>query len=347
MKTTLPRTIVLVVAAVSLPLARSADLLLEYTFNDSGPVTQGSERAAWDWPLVFETQAADPVDWHGASGSGVSGKPEDRAFDNRAASAMGSPGDGGRALGGYWDRGPLTSVTFTGWLRTENEVAGSYARLIYWERGGQVYARPDACLRLVTLSGVNATSDPVYSAINEWMFFAITFDGTVSDNNVSFWKGTRTEPVTLASTRSLPEGPFDPSGNRISLANDYSYSSPTQPFDGMMDNFRMYGGAGTSGVLDETEIENLRSLDAVGTFPVIRVRPQLEVALASGPPAGLAFTWWSIMGYDYQIQESSNLNAWNDVTSLAAEGDGNQQQKTLTPLPPTPRFYRLQASPAD
>lgn len=329
-----------------LPTARSAELFLEYTFNDSGPLTQGSERAAWDWPLAFQTQVGEPADWHGVAGSGVSGKPEDRAFDNSAASAMGSPGEGGRALGRYWDRGPLASATFSGWLRTESQVAGTYARLLFWEDGGHVYARPDACLRLFK-NGVNATSDPVYDAIDEWMFFAITFDGTVSEDNVKFWKGARAEAVSLVSTRSLPEGLFDPSGSPISLGNSYSYSTPTQPFDGMMDNVRLHGGEGTSGILSPAEIEALRASDVEGTFPGIRVRPQLELKLASGPPAGLAFTWWSILGYDYQLQESANLTTWSDVTSLAAEGDGKQQERTLTPLPATPMFYRLEVLPRE
>lgn len=324
---------------------RGAELLLEFTFDDSSPTTEVTERSLWDWPLGFQSQEGAPADWHGALGSGVSGQPADRAFDNSAATGMGSGESGGRALGHPQDTELLDSLTLSGWFRTVDRVIGSFGRLFFWDGPQQVYAYPDNSLDFAAGNNRSVHSDAAYTEIGTWVFFAVTFDGTQSSNNVKFWKGTRTNAVHLVSTHSLAAGPFDPAYQRFAIGNSYHNSSPTQPFDGWLDNFRMHGGQGANGVLNQQELEDLRAQDIAGTLPAIRIRVDLESVLDPGPPFGLTFGWWSIAGYDYQLEGSSSLTTWEDVAAIATSGDGTRHERTLTPLPDTLRFYRLRVTP--
>jgi hypothetical protein len=325
--------------------SRGAELLLEYTFNDSGPQTQGTEHSAWDWPLDFQTQDGEPANWHGTAGSGVSGLAADRAFDNSAATGMGSSNQGGRA----WCRLPpdvptLDSVTLSGWFRTESVPMGGFGRLFYWDSTHQIYSFPDTVLRFST-GKKSVWSDQAYTEVGEWVFFAASFDSTQETDNVRFWKGTRTTPVTLVSTRSVAQGPFFFPSSYFTLGNNNFYSSPTQPFDGWLDNFRVHAGAGSSGVLSEGELEALRLADVAGEAPPIRLRVQLDATPVAGPPAGLQFGWWSILKHRYQLQQSADLRAWSDVPEAATDGDGERQTHLLAPVPVKPRFYRLKVVP--
>lgn len=326
-------------------VGRSAELLLEYTFNDSGPVTRGTERSAWDWPLEFQTQAGDPADWHGAAGSGVSGQPADRAFDNTASDQMGSGGSGGRAWGNPGVPPAQDSVTFSGWFRTQDVPVGAFGRLFFWDGRSELYAYPETGLYLSVGNNRSIGSDLVYPEVGEWVFFAASFDGTQATDNVRFWKGTRTSPVIAAGVRTLPEGAFEAPYATFAIGNSFSYSSPTQPFDGWLDNLRFHGGTGSSGVLDQAELEALRKADVAGEAPVIRIRVNLAVELVPGPPAELQFSWWSVGGYDYQLQRSTGLSSWEDVPSVQVTGDGTRQSRSLASLPAAPTFYRLKVTP--
>ncbi|MCP5523824.1 MAG: hypothetical protein H7A46_19990 [Verrucomicrobiales bacterium] len=328
---------------LSLPHCR-AELLLEYTFDDSGPSTQATERALRGFPLQFENQDGSPADWHGAPGSGVSGRSEDRAFDNTASTGMGTGSEGGRAHGKPVGLEPMDSITLSGWFRTVDQSLGVFARLVWWDFRRQVYSYPDAGLHFAIDTGVYVGSDAAYTEVNEWVFWAVTYDGTQNADNVKFWKGTRDTGVSLVSTRSLPAGQFAADYPDFMIGNNDPDSSPTQPLDGWIDNVRLHGGDGNSGILGESELEALRAQDVAGDLPPIRIRTELEVSLESGPPAGLTFGWWTIEGHDYQLQESANLSTWSDVAAIATAGDGTRQERSLTPLPTSPRFYRLKVS---
>lgn len=324
----------------------SAELLSEYTFDDSGPITQASERAVWDLPLQFENQDGSPADWHGAPGSGVSGTPEDRAFDNTGSTGMGN-GEGGRAHGTPVGIDPMDSTTISGWFRTADQPIGAFARLTWWDFQRQVYSFPDAALYFAARSGDSVGSDAAYTEVNAWVFWAVTYDGTQSADNVKFWKGTRETGVTLVTTRSLPAGQFAPAYPNFVIGNNDPDSRPTQPFDGWLDNVRMHGGNGSSGALSGSELEALLAQDVAGDLPAIRIRVQLEVAQDPGPPAGLTFGWWSVAGQSYLLQESADLDTWTDVAAIASDGDGTHQERLLSPAPAGPKFFRLKVSPTN
>ncbi|HOX01046.1 MAG TPA: hypothetical protein P5555_01505 [Candidatus Paceibacterota bacterium] len=325
----------------------AANLLFELTFNDSGPVTRTTERSQWDWPFEFQTQEGGAADWHSALGGGVSGLAKDRSFDNTASTFMGSDGQGGRAVlqGIDWPR--LDSVTFSGWFRTESEVAGRFARLIHREDGKiTVYAYPDGGLSL----GINhqhSHTQPLYTEINQWVFFAIGYDGTRSADNLVFYKGSRTSPVAAVSTNTMAAGVLESFYSVLSIGNSLSFSRPTQPMDGWLDNLRMHGGNGSSGLATLAELDALRQADVAGDAPPIRMRTGLEARLSSAPgqPNQLTLQWWSVAGYRYQIEHCANLTGWQGMPGAVLDGNGERLSYQFHP-PAAPAFYRLRITPA-
>jgi len=259
---------------------------------------------------------------------------------------MGSPGEGGRALGLAHPVDPLDSITLSGWFRTQGELLGAFARLFWFNHRQQIYAWPEASLTLVATGSRDARSDAAWTEIDTWLFFAVTLDGTVAEDNVHFYKGSVDQPVTLVSTASMETGPFDVGGVPFSVGNNYVNSSPTQPFDGWLDNFRLHGGSGSEGVLSVGQLENLRALDVSGDQPAIRIRTPLDMTVEPEPNPGLSFSWWGIQGFDYEVQVSTDLVEWTNAGSSVLVGEGPQQW-TLSPPPTSPAFYRLQIRPQD
>lgn len=326
-----------------LKIAAQATLVFEYQFNDSGLTTTG----AGEFPLIleFQDQEGNAADWHSAAGQGVSGLPEDLSFDNTASTGMGSGNSGGRAIIDtvMLEYPVYDSLTLAGWFKTDSEPISSYARIFYWGNGShQVYSR-DSYLRLA-VAGFNASSDPVYTEIGEWIFFAITYDGTLDTDNVQFFKGTRTTTPVLVSTRTLAIGPVDFPDYSFIIGNNQVGSTPTQPCDAWIDNCRMFAGSNVNGLLTLEELETLRQNDLAN-----RSAATLKVELGvqcSGED--LELSWVSIPQAIYQVQKSTNLTAWQDLPSGQFTGNGNGQSLMVT-ISTDPNashvFYRLLVTP--
>jgi len=329
---------------LSPPQLSQAELLFEFTFNDAGPTTQMTERSALDWTLSFQNQDGSPADLHGSLGSGVSGQPFDRAFDNTASTGMGSGESGGRATVATASLPECQSFTLSGWLRTAAVPIGGFARIFYWDATDQIYGRMNGVLRLaVNSEGVN--SEAAFLPTNEWVFFAATYDGTLTQDNVRFYHGSLTQPVTAGAPQTLPAGALQVGGGPFTIGNNSPDSTPTQPFDGWLDNFRMHGGTGHSGLLALAELESLRAADAQGTAPSLRVRTSLEWMPPSiAAPSQWTIVSWTIPGYRHQLQQSNDFTGWNDVLESAFDGDGAQHEWKV-PLSATPTFYRLKTEP--
>jgi hypothetical protein len=317
-------------------------LIFEFTFNDSGPMTYSSSASGREVDLEFQTQNGDPADWHGVAGSGVSGLALDRSFDNTASTGMGSGESGGRAIQAVpEDWGPYDSFTFSGWYRTQSGMIGSFGRLFWWDAPHQLYTFPDQGFFLAVNSEF-VGSPTVYDEEDEWVFFAVSHDGTQTANNVVFYKGTVTGPVVAMGTVDLDAGPFSPGAQRFSIGNNPPFSQPTQPFDGWLDNFRLHAGEGSTGVLSAGELEAMRAADAGGTLPALRFPTWLQIQ-----PNGeqIDLQWWSLGGYDYFIDGGSNPGDWTELPGGPIGGDGTL--KSVTRPQADSEFYRLRILPQD
>ena len=247
--------------------------IVEYRFNETG--TSAFSTGTDLTPVLFRDAGGNSVDLHGGPGSGVSGLASDVAFDN-SASTMG--GLGGRAEQPNDDDNvdAFTSFTLQGWFRSTDPVSpsGNAGRLFDKNdgagTGGYFLGWQSGIINLQVKSpsdGVDgAASPPLYFSGGQWVFFAVTYDGTSASNNVQFYTGTATQSVALIGTATVT-GSLGDAITTLSLGNA---SSPIRAFQGLLDNMRVFGSAaGSGGVLTQSQLESLRTADAQNATPTI------------------------------------------------------------------------------
>lgn len=268
MKTTLGVRIVACSAMLLVACSGASAQIAVYNFNQTGTSVANSGTSTE--ALTLANSAGVATDLHSADALGVSGQPGDRAFDNSTATAMGNIGTGGygkTTSAIATDLGALKSFTIQGWYKTDGSVIGAGAQLVNFKNGNSgflVNASNTGNLSL-EVNGVGAYgSGSAYSAVSEWTFFAVTYDGTKATSNVKFYVGSTASSVTLAYTLNLNGGTMVLPGGTTALGIGNNYISPGRPFDGLIDDVRVFGSTtDTTGVLSLTELESIRSLDVV------------------------------------------------------------------------------------
>lgn len=244
--------------------ALSQTLLLEYKFNETGvQVTDSSSTGA---NSHYYYSSSTQQDMSSDDGLGVSGKSGDRAFHTLRRTA-GSGYTGGAVNSGTAIAAinGLQSFTIMGWFNTgDAEMIASGARLLSFASatgGIDLWATTNGRLNL-TVNGTAATSSELYGGANSWVFFAVTYDGTASSNNVSFYVGDTTEgSLSEGYLRSLNKGTVQTTTNSLMIGNRAGYD---RPFNGYIDNIRIFGSTSDgNGALSAAEIENYRAVDAI------------------------------------------------------------------------------------
>jgi hypothetical protein len=257
------------VSTSSLLNLQSQTLLLEYEFNDSGTTTTSTGSLPTVATMV--NSGTTPTDLHGAAGSGVSGQSWDLAFNNTASTGMGSAGTGGGVSVGDLDAvDGLSSFTLQGWFNSSTAIGG-VARLFEKNAGagtsGFVLRADTTAGQLVLqVDNIAVTSSAAFGATNEWTFFAVSYDGTLTTNNVNFYLGDTTDAVSLVGTYTLNSGVVNANSVPIVLGNNTSLTGFTniRPYDGYLDNMRVYGETtGAGGVLTLSQLEAVRAADLV------------------------------------------------------------------------------------
>jgi hypothetical protein len=259
--------LVLMCCVPSLLFAESK-LLLQYKFDDKTVAVDSSGRGLDGiyQQIRFETAVLKPA-------PGVSGKPDDFAFNGASAAAMGTNSTGEAAwrvkYSGSGFDASYASFTVCGWFKTDkSEPFSASARLLtavgtenvlIQEAGGKG-------LRLQIGDGVAVDSgEDSYKKIKEWTFFAVTYDSTASGDNVKFWEGS-TEGLVLVRSVTMQKttawkglGP----AAELSIGNRHGTIQGkhlNRPFDGYIDDFRIYGDeSGAAGALTEQDLNKVRS----------------------------------------------------------------------------------------
>lgn len=227
-------------------------------------------------PVTFLNSSGVATDLHGGPGSGVSGQAGDFAFNNTDSTGMGTAGIGGRASAGDIDQvDGLSSFTLQGWIRTSVAGTVSGARLIEKNQNttAQIslqYNRSGTTGSLALTVGTPASSaSTAFSTgsaslglLDSWIFFAVTYDGTLATNNVNFYIGTTSAAVMqLGTSLTLDKGSLGANTAPFVIGN---LGGNARPWDGFMDDVRVYGAtSGSGGVLNLSQLEQIRSLDAV------------------------------------------------------------------------------------
>ena len=239
----------------------SKEPIFEYLFNEIGKsaFSSGSDET----PLVFKIIHGVEEDLHTGGGLGVSGSPNDRAFDNYSWYEPPSPG----GFASHEEINSLLpnlqSLTIQGWFKTDR-TPSSYV--------GQPGTHNEAMLIMgpFILSMVQSNNialrfrvgskGETYQArtiLNEWVFFAVTYDKTKPADNLSCYVGTKKDPVTLVSTYTLD----------VDFRDDLIFGvgalrAGYGMFYGFLDNIRLYGSKNDgTGVLSLEELEKIRVND--------------------------------------------------------------------------------------
>jgi MYXO-CTERM domain-containing protein len=214
------------------------------------------------------------ADRRSADGTGPSGLAGDRAFDNTESTQMGSAGGNnfGRAQQGDLAAiDALKSFTLQGWINPQQTPGGS-ARILSTSNAGFEFGVGGSSDKLrLSINSSLSSSGPLldssvnsnYGAVGQWTFFACTYDGTLTSNNVKFYVGTTSQGVSLVSTGTLNAGTTPDDSSGLAIGN---FTSPAanqgRTYDGLIDNIRVFGSqTDNTGVLTLSELESVRVAD--------------------------------------------------------------------------------------
>jgi hypothetical protein len=254
----LPFSVCLILNLVQTVQAQTA--ILEYKFNETGTTapSTGSDATA----VTLRNSAGAATDLHSADSLGVSGLTGDRAFDNTTSTSMG--GSGGRAdQADLVAIDTLTSFTLQGWFKTDEATSlGNNARIFHnvsGSNGFELYGS-SGDFNFGVDNGNASTSGSNYGDTQTWIFFAVTYDGTLASNNVKFYKGSGTSTVTQVGTQTVDKSTVDDEKTGLGIGNKSGSSNFS--FDGYLDNIRIFGSqSNNSGVLTLSQLETFRSGD--------------------------------------------------------------------------------------
>ena len=248
------------VACAASPLLAAPTPLLSYGFD--GAATPGGSLAGSAPSLGLVGPAA-----FGAPGTGVTGLGGDGALNLTAAGTMGgAPPTGGRAQhsADFDALDTLTSFTLAGWFKTDGTTPiGNNAGLITNSNsattGFSLRGGPNVNDGTLTLKIGNSTSTSTaaFGATQEWVFFAVSYDGTAvqPNTNVRFYAGSTLAAATAAGTGVSITGPVANDSQALVFGSGTpAFGLNVFAFDGFLDNLHIYGE-----VLSPGEIERVRA----------------------------------------------------------------------------------------
>ena len=289
--------------------------------------------------------------------------------DNLSSADFGTiaAGQGGRAidLAGGLDGGavgPMKAFTLAGWLNCQDLSIGPGGNRVVCahnfnnDPGFDLVQIEDGSLRL----GVNSwpdwpaatagpfssvgkiTADPA-AGINNWVFFAVTYDGTLASDNVKFYFGSPSQAATFDVSATYTQGDFASSGDftvgNLNPADSARYATggDSRCFRGLMDEVKVLNQA-----LGLTEIQALQVAPAYRPITVepvsIQQAPQnltvfegqnaaFRVVAVGTPPLG--YQWWTRhAGADSVITGASDPTY--NLSNAALSNDGDQFWVVIT-----------------
>lgn len=233
--------------------------LINYTFNEGAGTTAANSGSATGNNLTLSS----PATW----AAGVSGQAGDYAYSGtNSASSYGATSSAFTALNG------ATKMTITGWYNT-SEYTHFIARASdgfgtgFTLRQSDPFApaNPGNILLNTGDSTIASTGGHYDDYSNQWVFFAVSWDGTSTIGAVNFYYGTTGQAVGLDSS-------VDRTGRTsigaVATNGLYFGNSTAHPFYeafvGQLDDFRIYNS-----VLTQSQLEGVRSSALVpepGTF---------------------------------------------------------------------------------
>ena len=254
--------------------------IIEYKFNETGLSCRSTGSVGQPIKMVTGSSPAEK-DPHSVDGGGVSGKTGDRSLDLSRVDGMdrqASHRDGATLpIAPSPSLDELVTMTIQGWFRTvDGKRIASGASLVRYGTDafgirGEGDPKDGGFLAFAIGPGPEGVSrsQRAYDAVDEWVFFAVTYDGTMwvaRVPNVFFYVGGLSDPVRrIAVARGSSLHPHTGStsvGDKGLFIGDVGQGP--FPFKGFLDNLRIFGSktdTDRSGMLTLGELEILRVSD--------------------------------------------------------------------------------------
>ena len=255
-------------------------ILWEFKFNEAGtnaPNTGTDGRPSTALLMRRHSGGANPLsDLHGSPRSGPSGTAVDRALDLSGISAhRGKFEDGTNGnpqayvpVANCTNIQNLTAATFSGWFNAQDPITnGAYMATILfqiydYQKGFRAsFSTGNTNLNQITIimdAGSYAFDiSPLmpFTGTNTWYFWAVTYDGLMTNNNLRFYMGTRTSSVVqIGAAQSANYESLETVGSDFGINDAPNAGAGT--FKGYQDNLRI-----ANFVLPPEQLEAWRKAD--------------------------------------------------------------------------------------
>jgi hypothetical protein len=313
-------------------------LKLRYAFDDAGPGTttpSDTSSGGVNVALQMLNTTGGTTNLHGAAYSGVAGLTTgSRAMDLTSNPGQGVTGNLAAATNSALGFGNVTNFAVTMWFKqsvglpanigprmfilgnsTNTDCGTANSIGMKFQDAADLYF----FVNTVQATAAFGTNLPT----NSWVFVAIAYDGT----NVSLYEGTDLTPAALISKTSAPGQvvPLPAASAAIFIANRLGKD---RDFDGWVDDFRFYTGAG-----DSSFIESIRQA-AAGPAGLTAFAGDHQVEL----------TWSPLLGAtSYNIKRSTSSGGPYTISSTAGTVTGTSYTD-LTALNGTTYYYAVSAA---
>ena len=295
-------------------------LALRIPFEDApGTTTSPSDTSGGGVNVTMQMTdgAGAPADYHGTAGSGVAGVSNgSRALDfsSNGTNQPGIPGPLAATTNAALGFGTVSNFAVSLWFK-QNALMSNGANIgprLFVLGGGTPSDAGEANsigLKFQTAGQLyfqlGATTVPfsIYLQTNDWVFVAAVYDGS----SVSIYQGTDGAASTLTTNVVVSTNVNFGSSGALYIGNR---QDGQRSFDGLIDDFRFYTGAG-----DLTFVENVRLLAA---------RPPWGLSAAAGD-SQVNLSWGTALGAtSYNVKRATTsggpyatLAAGRQVTNTA------------------------------
>ena len=342
-------------------------LALRVPFEDApGTTTSPSDTSGGGVNVTLQMTDGTgvPADYHGAAGSSVAGWMNGtRALDfsSNGTNQPGIPGPLAATTNATLGFGTVTNFVVSLWFKqnalmptganigprlfvlgggTPNDAGAANSIGLKFQTAGQLYFQ----------LGATTVPFPIYLQTNDWVFVAAVYDGST----VSIYQGTDGAACTLTTNAVVSTNVNFGSSGALYIGNRQDRQ---RSFDGLIDDFRFYTGAG-----DLTFVENVRLLAARPPWGLSAEAGDSQVNLewgaalgatsydverattSGGPYAPLAAGWQVTNTAFTDLTASNGTTYYYVVASVNPAGEGAiSAEASATPCT-TPLVLSLQTS---
>jgi len=257
------------------------------------------------------------------------------------------------ALGPSGTVGALSAFTVCGWINARNLNEGwggnriAFALSAMNGPGFDIVQLASGALRIgvnewpdngVTGGGPLSTTGKITADAQagpaNWVFFAVTYDSSVSGGEVCYYFGKPDQPAQFDLAAAYPRGPIVTSG-QLTVGNFSTVDTGARTGLGPDGPSRVFRG-----LIDDLQVfDEAFSLEQIQGIQITTPTAPTLTAVRDGDQ--IVISWDSPASFQLQYRDNVAEGMWEDETS-APEVNGNVKTVRLPITEPT-RFYRLKS----